>query len=56
KTNQAVYSAFYAPAKEIMQEYYNEVRSGNAIRSVVMQGVRLDGINTGKINGTFTWK
>lgn len=52
----AVYSACYAPAKEIMQECYNEVRSGNEIRSVVMQGARLNEINTGKIDGTFTWK
>ena len=53
---QAVYSACYGPAKEIMQECYNEVRSGNEIRSVVMQGARLNEINTGKIDGTFTWK
>lgn len=53
---QAVYSACYAPAKEIMQECYNEVRSGNEIRSVVMQGGRLNEINTGKIDATFTWK
>lgn len=39
-----------------MQECYNEVRSGNEIRSVVMQGARLNDINTGKIDGTFTWK
>ncbi|CAB1117776.1 unnamed protein product [Ectocarpus sp. CCAP 1310/34] len=52
----SVYSACYAPAKEIMQECYNEVRSGNEIRSVVMQGARLNDINTGKIDGTFTWK
>lgn len=39
-----------------MQECYNEVRSGNEIRSVVMQGARLNEINTGKIDGTFTWK
>lgn len=51
-----MYSACYAPAKEIMQECYNEVRSGNEIRSVVMQGARLNDINTGKIDGTFTWK
>lgn len=51
-----MYSACYGPAKEIMQECYNEVRSGNEIRSVVMQGARLNDINTGKIDGTFTWK
>lgn len=39
-----------------MQECYNEVRSGNEIRSVVMQGARLNEINTGKIDATFTWK
>lgn len=39
-----------------MQECYNEVRSGNEIRSVVMQGARLNDINTGKIDATFTWK
>ena len=40
-----------------MQECYNEVSSGNEIRSVVMQGGRLNKLNVGgKIDGTFTWK
>lgn len=39
-----------------MQECYNEVDMGNEIRSVVKQGSRLNDINTGKIDGTFTWK
>lgn len=55
-SSQAVYSASYGPVREVLQECYNEVSSGNEIRSVVMQGARLNNINTGKIDGTFTWK
>ncbi|CAN0097485.1 unnamed protein product, partial [Discosporangium mesarthrocarpum] len=50
------YSASYTPAKEILQECYDEVKSGNEIRSVVMHGRRLKDYPIGKIDGTFTWK
>jgi ketol-acid reductoisomerase len=32
------YSASYKPAREILEEMYDEVASGNEIRSVVMAG------------------
>jgi ketol-acid reductoisomerase len=56
KTFQTAYSASYKPAKEILQEIYDEVSSGNEIRTVIMQGDRLDRYPVGKIDGTDTWK
>lgn len=53
---QQVYSASYKPAKEILQEIYDEVRSGNEIRTVIMQGERIEKYPVGKIDGTFTWQ
>lgn len=50
------YSAAYLPAKEICEEMYDEVASGNEIRSVIMHGNRLSEYPIGKIDGTFTWK
>lgn len=50
------YSAAYKPAREILQEIYDEVASGNEIRSVVMHSDRLSEFPLGKIDGTFTWK
>lgn len=50
------YSASYLPAKEILQEIYDEVYSGNEIRTVIMQGVRTQKYPVGKIDGTYTWK
>ena len=50
------YSASYLPAKEILQEIYDEVSSGNEIRTVIMHGARLDKYPVGKIDGTDTWK
>lgn len=38
---ETAYSAAYKPAKEILQEIYDEVASGNEIRSVVMHSDRL---------------
>jgi ketol-acid reductoisomerase len=38
---ETAYSASYKPAKEILQEIYDEVASGNEIRSVVMHSDRL---------------
>jgi ketol-acid reductoisomerase len=41
---------------EICAEMYDEVASGNEIKSVVMHGSRLAEFPMGKIDGTFTWK
>ena len=51
------YSASYSPAKEILQECYDEVKSGNEIRSVIMQGDRVNSGKgfIGKIDGTDAW-
>mmetsp|Transcript_8261 Transcript_8261/g.19255 ORF Transcript_8261/g.19255 Transcript_8261/m.19255 type:complete len:560 (+) Transcript_8261:63-1742(+) len=50
------YSASYTPAKDVLQEIYDEVKSGNEIRSVIMHGDRFDRFPIGKIDGTYTWK
>lgn len=50
------YSAAYRPSKEILEEIYDEVASGNEIRSVVLHGKRLKEYPIGKIDGTYTWK
>jgi len=50
------YSASYMPAKEILQEIYDEVSSGNEIRTVIMHGSRTDKFPVGKIDGTYTWQ
>jgi len=50
------YSASYKPAKEILQEIYDEVSSGNEIRTVIMHGQRMDKYPVGKIDGTYTWQ
>lgn len=55
KIFQTAYSASYLPAKEILQEIYDEVSSGNEIRTVIMHGERLDRYPVGKIDGTDTW-
>merc|ERR1719491_659603 len=49
------YSASYKPAKEILQEIYDEVSSGNEIRTVIMHGKRISEFPVGKIDGTDTW-
>jgi ketol-acid reductoisomerase len=58
KIFQTAYSASYSPAKEILQECYDEVKCGNEIRSVIMQNERVmsgKGL-IGKIDGTVTWQ
>lgn len=52
---QQAYSASYKPAKEILQEIYDEVSSGNEIRTVIMHGQRIAEYPVGKIDGTYTW-
>jgi len=52
----AAYAATYATAKELMDEIYDEVSTGNEIRSVVLAGERLKRRPMGKIDGTEMWK
>jgi ketol-acid reductoisomerase len=49
------YSAAYHPAYEILWEIYDEVASGNEIRSVVMANERFARYPMGKIDGTPMW-
>lgn len=51
-----IYSHAYHPAMEIILECYEEVASGNEIRSVVMAGRRFDRYPMGKIDGTRMWQ
>ncbi|NOQ45088.1 MAG: ketol-acid reductoisomerase [Desulfobulbaceae bacterium] len=51
-----MYSAAYYPAFDILMEIYDEVSSGNEIRSVVMAGRRFDRYPMGKIDGTKMWQ
>jgi ketol-acid reductoisomerase len=50
------YSAAYHPAFEILWEIYDDVSSGNEIRSVVMAAERHARYPMGKIDGTEMWK
>jgi ketol-acid reductoisomerase len=50
------YAATYPAAREVMEEIYDEVSSGNEIRGVVLAGERLKHRPMGKIDGTETWK
>jgi ketol-acid reductoisomerase len=50
------YSAAYHPAFEILWEIYDEVASGNEIRSVIMASERHSRYPMGKIDGTEMWK
>ncbi len=56
KTFERMYSAAYHPAFDILMEIYDEVSSGNEIRSVVMAGRRFERYPMGKIDGTRMWK
>lgn len=50
------YAATYPAAREIIAEIYDEVSSGNEIRSVNLAGKRLARYPMGKIDGTPMWK
>jgi ketol-acid reductoisomerase len=50
------YAAAYRPSKEILAEIYDEVSSGNEIRSVIMHGKRFAKYPMGTIDGTRMWK
>lgn len=50
------YGAAYAPFYETVTEIYQEVSSGNEIRSVILAGERMKTIPMGTIDATFMWK
>ena len=50
------YDASYAASKQIMAEIYDEVSSGNEVRSVVMAGTRLAEYPWTKVDGSPMWK
>jgi ketol-acid reductoisomerase len=50
------YAAAYPAAREIIEEMYDEVSSGNEIRSVVLAGERLKRRPMGTIDQTETWR
>ncbi len=55
KIFEVAYSQAYGPAFDILFEIYDEVSSGNEIRSVVMAGDRHDRYPMGKIDQTEMW-
>ena len=56
KEFEAAYTATYPAALEVLAEIYDDVSTGNEIRSVVLAGDRLKKRPMGKIDGTETWK
>jgi len=52
---ESYYHKFYPLAKELLQEIYDEVKSGNEINSVIMAGKRLDKYPLGNIDTTDVW-
>ena len=56
KIFEKIYSHAYWPAFDILLEIYDEVPSGNEIRSVYMAGKRFGRIPMGKIDGTRMWQ
>ncbi len=55
-TFEAAYAASYPAAREIIEECYDEVASGNEIKSVVLAGERLKRRPIGTIDQTETWR
>ncbi|MFO7180553.1 MAG: ketol-acid reductoisomerase [Pseudomonadota bacterium] len=53
---EAAYAATYPAAREIVEEVYDEVASGNEIRSVILAGERLKRRPMGTIDQTETWR
>jgi len=51
-----IYSHAYKPAFDILLEIYDEVSSGNEIRSVYLAGERFDRFPMGRIDGTSMWQ
>ncbi|MDA3950447.1 MAG: ketol-acid reductoisomerase [Spirochaeta sp.] len=56
ETFEVAYSAAYRPAKEILQEIYDEVASGNEIRSVILAGQRMKEYPFDTIDSTHMWQ
>lgn len=56
ETFRNAYTAAYHPASEIMWEIYNEVVSGNELRSVIEANQRFKRYPMGKIDGTEMWQ
>jgi len=56
KIFEKAYSAAIGPAKDVCAEIYDDVASGNEIRSVVQAGERFDRYPMGKIDQTYMWK
>jgi ketol-acid reductoisomerase len=50
------YSAAYPVGVELIEEIYDEVRSGNELRSVVLAGERLEHRPMGKIDQSTMWR
>jgi len=55
-TFETAYAASYPAAREIIEEMYDEVSSGNEIRSVNLAGERLKRRPMGTIDQTETWR
>ncbi|MGE3075873.1 MAG: ketol-acid reductoisomerase [Dehalococcoidia bacterium] len=53
---EAAYSSSYPAAREVLEEIYDEVSSGNEIRSVILAGERLKRRPMGVIDRTETWQ
>ncbi|MBU0729517.1 MAG: ketol-acid reductoisomerase [Proteobacteria bacterium] len=56
KIFEKIYSHTYGPAFDQLLEIYDEVASGNEIRSVYMAGQRFSRFPMGKIDGTRMWQ
>jgi ketol-acid reductoisomerase len=56
KQFEEAYAATYPAAMEVLAEIYDDVSTGNEIRSVILAGSRLKRRPMGKIDGTETWK
>jgi len=56
KIFEKIYSHSYKPAFDILLEIYDEVSSGNEIRSVYLAGKRFDRFPMGRIDGTSMWQ
>jgi ketol-acid reductoisomerase len=50
-----VYSVSYPAAREILQEIYDEVESGNELRSVVLAAKRWNRVAMSKVDGSEMW-
>jgi ketol-acid reductoisomerase len=55
-TFETAYKASYPSARYVLEEIYDEVSTGNEIRSVNLAGERLKRRPMGKIDGTEMWK